>query len=143
MGYKQNSVVTGESFAIIRENINNNNAYFKEQIDNIPKLISGNVVFGTYVGDGEPEQIIELGFRPVAVEVYRNDGNQRDDGYAYGGLAIDGYPTQFTTDKKSIEIVDQGFKVFKDSSVSYERVFTNYQNYIFYYKAYIHGTIRG
>lgn len=53
----------------------------------------GQMVFGTYVGNGEPYQDIDLGFQPRALLVIGASGNMHDDVTGMmGGLAFPGHP---------------------------------------------------
>lgn len=97
------------------------------------------VVFGTYTGDGSTSRFINLGFTPVAVEVYTDTGKQAgatgglNNNY-YGGLALNGYPC-----RDVIEVVENGFNVFYDSKNS---SLSNNQGTVYYFKAYKNGTIQ-
>lgn len=103
------------------------------------KTTKSEVVFGTYTGNGSSERFIELGFTPVAVEVYMSDGLQTKTLAAsmdyYGGLAIKDYPCSYGT-HNIIQITDNGFYVYSNSYIS-----SNYTNEVFYFKAYKNGEI--
>lgn len=97
------------------------------------------VVFGTYTGDGSTSRFINLGFTPVAVEVYTDTGRQGGasgglNNCYYGGLALNGYPC-----RDVIEVVENGFNVFHDSKNSR---LSNNQGTVYYFKAYKNGTIQ-
>ena len=112
-----------------------------------------NVVFGVYEGNSSGRaRTINLGFRPAAVELWSEKGEQFDNkgnpsgtittssDYPYGGLAMDGYPTLgIGTSTYSINIVDTGFEVSyfntKVNGVS-KRSFTNKDGVRYYFKAY-------
>ena len=59
-----------------------------------------NIVFGIYTGDGTYDRTIDLGFEPVAVEIYCSDGTQQvywndtgyKQGYSAGGFALKNHP---------------------------------------------------
>ncbi len=153
MDYIENPVKAGESFSKIRNNINNNDAYFKASLDAVAIQMGSNIVFGTYVGNASSEyQDINIGMnaRPVAVEVYRMDGTQSlspsGNQCVYGGLAIDGHPCKYavsgTDTATAIEIIDNGFRVYSGtSSGARKNIFTNDTNTTYYYKAYMNGKI--
>lgn len=96
------------------------------------------VVFGTYTGDGSTSRFINLGFTPVAVEVYTYTGKQGGatggvNNHFLGGLALNGHPCY-----QIIEVVENGFNigVVDDSHKS------NQQGLVYYFKAYKNGTIQ-
>lgn len=64
---------------------------------------------GTYVGNGEASQLIQLGFKPKAVLVLGSNGNISDamDGRHYGGLALENQPVA-SYDHMILSIHDQG-----------------------------------
>ena len=111
-----------------------------------------NIVFGVYEGDDTADRLINLGFRPAAVEVYKRNGqfysSATGESATYGGLAIDGYPCvstdrlNITNPKKCIEIVDNGFMVnYTDSSTAgTTNARTNLELSIYYFKAYRKAT---
>ena len=106
--------------------------------DQIEKWDSkSDVVFGTYTGDGSASRFINLGFTPVAVEVYTYQGKQAGasggmNNEYYGGLALNGHPCY-----KIIEVVENGFNVAVDSDYK-----SNQQGLVYYFKAYKNGTIQ-
>ena len=123
-----------------------------QDIQTIHNLSNGtaddNIVFGVYEGNGRESRTINLGFKPAAVEVWSERGEQSytADGGAspYGGLAMDGYPTAgvgkdgFTT-IYSVSIVDNGFQVmYYNSRINNVvcRSCTNTDGVIYYFKAY-------
>ena len=92
------------------EVINNNFRTVKTELKSLADKIievDGNVVFGTYTGDGQAIQQINLGFTPAAIIIYGS--NYRDSNafmsYTNGALAFDGYAST------GIEIIENGFKV--------------------------------
>ena len=107
-----------------------------------------NIVFGVYEGNGRESRTINLGFRPAAVEVWSENGEQSytadSNANPYGGLAMDGYPTAgvgrdgFST-IYSISIVDNGFQVMhyntRIDNVTC-RSYTNLNGTTYYFKAY-------
>ena len=54
--------------------------------------LNNNPVIGTYVGDGESERVVNIGFRPAMVEVYNEFGQSLmmngEISYYYGGVAV-------------------------------------------------------
>lgn len=99
-------------------------------------------VTGTYTGNGEYEQFIDLGFTPSSVEVYTSNGKQytyngAGEGFS-GGLALNGqnctWQRAINTWITIISIVEGGFKVFYNVSNS-DGAKTNAANEVFYYKA--------
>ena len=107
------------------------------------------VIFGTYTGDGANSKIINLGFTPVAVEIWSSDGKQgyyNDYAhYSYGGLMFTNNP--ITCGELIVaEIVDGGFKIYShyeggiSSDLRYY-VNANENNDVYYFKAYKSGQI--
>lgn len=102
------------------------------------------VVFGTYTGDGvggaTTSRFINLGFTPVAIEIYDDSGEQGNSTTSStscsGGLALIGYPCDAGGGNNAIEITDNGFNV-----KYYDRARTNMNNYKYYFKAYKNGEI--
>ena len=133
-----------------------------QDIQTIHNLSNGgsaddNIVFGVYEGNGQKSRTINLGFKPAAVEVWSERGEQfykysfydKNRGniyysYPYGGLAIDGYPTaglgkDGSTTIYSVSIVDNGFEVmyYNGQINNIEcRSYTNADAVIYYFKAY-------
>ena len=71
------------------------------------------IVVGTFVGDGQPEQTIELGFTPLALLVENEEGQRGAEGYyRFGGLILPNQP------HKVGRIVTGGFSVY----YSYETI---------------------
>lgn len=121
----------------------------------INEIIDGKceIVVGSYVGkcelkEGETtSQIINLGFRPDAVEVYTSDGQQGTmwqwDGVyetrLYGGMALDKAPLQYTDGNVTyivIEITDNGF-ICRNRYFTHRRwISTCKKGTTYYYKAY-------
>lgn len=115
-------------------------------------------VFGTYTGNyvssdtTTAKQFINLGFTPVAVEVYRNDGWQAAGNpnslytWSYsGGFALRDSPCKviyLSTEDVMLEIVENGFNVYSgsksQSNVSYSWSLNTGEHY---FKAYKNGNI--
>ena len=122
-------------------------------IATIRDYINGHeVTFGTYVGQESPadyigtatSQVIDLGFKPVAVEIYAKDGKQSYYSvyysYCYGGLAMTDNPC-IMSNKICFEIVSNGFKVYswQVGNGSYNTdygCFLNDSGIEYYFKAY-------
>lgn len=131
--------------SVLQEWIPDNESTFKQFRDWINQVVSiintqedtmtnkTEVIFGTYTGNGNTSRFINLGFTPVAVEVYTNNGKQAGatggfNNYYYGGLALNGYPC-----KDVIEVTENGFNVFYNSG---KDILGNVQGMIYYFKAY-------
>lgn len=131
--------------SVLQEWIPNNESTFKKFRDWINQVVSiintqedtmtnkTEVIFGTYTGDGTASRFINLGFTPVAVEVYDKLGRQGGasgglNNYYYGGLALNGYPC-----RDVIEVVENGFNVFFDRE---NKGSSNVQGTVYYFKAY-------
>lgn len=98
----------------------------------LANAVLNSIVFGTYDGDGEAEQYIDLGFTPRAVEVYNSDGvpySGAGNGTLYGGLALPNNPSQ------AIEITEGGF-LAKYVERNGDRLFANGNGQTYKYKAY-------
>ena len=85
--------------------------------------ISKDYVVGTYTGNGNASQFIDLGFTPSAVFVTDVKGATYNPGsssysYYFGGLAIKDYPTIGST-TNIVEIVENGFNVYYTDSNAY------------------------
>lgn len=124
--------------------------------DKINEIIAGKceVVVGSYVGKCEAligevtAQEINLGFRPNAVEIFTNSGDQLNCyEYAalehkwYGGLALDGSPLCCDSGHEviyGIEITDNGFicRNYIFGKNYHDTVEICKQGTTYYYKAY-------
>lgn len=96
--------------------------------------------YGTYSGNGEESQFVELGFTPSAVYVARSDGSTARTGwtggygsYFYGGLALKNNDCRFWNssigDKPIVSIAENGFNVYcfehNVSGSGYAKIGTN------------------
>ena len=103
------------------------------------------ILFGTYVGNGEASRFINLGFTPVAVEVYATDGMQSFDNstphYYYGGLALKDNPCTTYNGDMIIKIEGKGFYV-ANADISNHDICTNTNNKKYYFKAFKNGEIK-
>lgn len=118
------------------ETINNNFSMVDEEMKSLADKIievDGNVVFGTYTGDGQAVQQINLGFTPAAIEVYHYTGMQIYHNGAryvcYGGLALENAPCN------AVEITANGFKVTYAENSNYN-YWSNLSGTSYYFKAY-------
>lgn len=77
---------------------------------------SKDYVIGTYTGDNQSRKTIRLGFKPSAVIIVANTGGMARSQTVYGGMAT---PTSDmkNSNRVAIEIVDDGFAVFRDSQI--------------------------
>ena len=97
------------------------------------------VYCGSYDGNGNASQDINLGFRPKAVLLLQQDNNlvylgNNSGNYCYGGLFFDGGPLIFNFSDMNItcaEVTDNGFKVYQHSDRQYTGSSTN-ENYATY-----------
>lgn len=95
---------------VLHENFNSDN----QKID---KALSQktSVTFGTYAGNGAAYQSIHLGFTPKILYTCTKSGlagSATGSGYSYGGLCTREHPVALES-RTVVEIVDNGFKVFK------------------------------
>jgi hypothetical protein len=152
MAFELPAISENKGFDEIQEKVNNN---FQSVEDKFRQIIAEGVIFGTYKGsyvngnESTRTQFINLGFTPVAVEVYGTTGKQY---YEYdnvngvwhfcdGGLALKNHPcTLMGID--AIKIVENGFEVSYYASTSsggWGRITTNSGTH--YFKAYKIGSI--
>ena len=78
-------------------------------------------VSGTFIGDGQSSQFINLGFTPKAVLVVGQDGSTHyNEGHAYhyGGLAITGGPSKTRDGLTVLSVEHNGFTVYYQSGGS-------------------------
>lgn len=86
-------------------------------------VAKGDVVLGTYTGDGAASRTIVLGFRPSAVVLLTKHGyTGNPSSYQGGGLALDGYPIIEIGGGSVLTIVATGFMVYY---VSAAKIITN------------------
>lgn len=105
----------------------------------IPTIISG-----TYTGDGNESQFIDLGFTPSAVVITRKDGatytTYANEATLWGGIATKDSPCAWwhATEQKdypTITIENGGFRVYKSTPYGTVHIQTN-DNYHYNYIAY-------
>ena len=89
---------------------------------------------GTYTGNGETSQFINLGFTPKAVLVFPQDALVSRNPYPVGALALQGYKA-FNDASDILEIISNGFQVYYFEK-SYGGCFTNVSNYSYFYLAF-------
>ena len=94
------------------------------------------IIHGTYTGDGNSQRLINLGERPRAVLLMTNNGlTFSANNVIYGGLATRDTPCITTgsgSEEKVIEIVDNGFNVFKTNYST-----SNYSGMVYNYVAFL------
>lgn len=99
------------------------------------------ILSGTYVGNGEEDRFINLGFTPVAVEIYTSYGmqyyNPGSHPQVLGGCAVSGKPCNYNG-TNAIEVVSNGFKVYFDN----ENIYTNKLNITYHFIAFKNGEIK-
>ena len=89
------------------------------------------LVVGSYTGDGADGRIVELGFTPKSVLIFRKDGMAgSSNSYVYGGMVLETLPLQ-TSSYVAAKIVDNGFEVY----LPYDRICINVSGQIYYYWA--------
>lgn len=127
----------------------------KEILDGITSEQKGkwdeksDVVFGVYTGDGESERMIDLGFEPAAVVVYRKDGWQsagsNGGGTSYaGGLALRNYASVQSsgTGYEIVSVCENGFTVYNRSiGGTSADIGSNTSGKTYYFVAYKNGGI--
>ena len=90
------------------------------------------IVVGTYTGNGEDSRVINLGFQPKAVFLFREDGvtcSGEAGSATYGGLFYPGCRLGFGS-TICAEVVSNGFRVYTKSYVR-----TNSSGTVYYYLA--------
>ena len=151
--YEREPVVTDGGFGSLQGNLNANFGYIEDAFDNVDKAIGTAIIFGTYTGNGQNSQSVDVvvdGQRvePKAVEVYRADGVQNyfqgNYLYYYGGFVIDGEPCVTTFNDPVLSIIPTGFLVYRNNNIFEHEysVSTNENGVKYYYKAYVNGTIQ-
>lgn len=116
-----------------------------ESIDNINEKMT-KFITGKYTGNGDQSRTISLGFRPLAVFVfYQNGGtyikNLNDTNFSMGGLAVQGSPA-YDPDVSSniVSITPTGFTVYylqiRNEEKKVRAVATNFDGYIYNYIAF-------
>lgn len=103
---------------VLREDFNEDNQKIEAALKTIPQL-----VMGTYTGNGEPTQFIDLGFTPQALYVAASDGMSfrsiSGTNQLCGGLVFRGEPALDTYRQRLIlEICENGFRVTYNVDVS-------------------------
>lgn len=118
------------------EDFNDNSDKIDEAL---AKLTAGmpKIVCGTYTGNGAASQTIELGFTPKAVLVVTTYGQMQSSPYYNGGLAVTDNPVKMgSTGHKVVEIIENGFNVYHNTTVSSSQyVFANANTLLYHYLA--------
>ena len=90
----------------------------KEYLENALAGARVKIATGTYTGNGQASQFIDLGFTPKAVLVLSFDGRllvfMGNAHYCYGGLALTGHPAACNYNNNEVNIVsivEGGFNV--------------------------------
>lgn len=122
-------IENGQQFGTVRKNINDNFQQLDDEIKNTANTIKsdGIVVFGTYIGDGAESRNINLGFEPVAVEVFNVE--TVDAGSI--GIALRNSPSNLSSSYTNIEINSSGFTVFCPNTSYQGRSNINKRHYHF------------
>jgi len=99
------------------------------------KAIKELVVVGTYMGNGEASQTIQLGFMPRAVFAVNSDGKISDNYRCYAGLVVTGHNMVNSRDEEILTLTGSGFTVYymSDSNSMVPR--TNDKNTVYNYVA--------
>ena len=115
--YQLHSWVPGDKF--LRAEMNENFA----KLDGASRVSTG-----SYVGDGQEDRTVALGFTPRLVLVMDQVGWLRQSNDSYGGLAVPGVPALYTyasTGYETVAVVEGGFRVHDKEVVSRLWVRTN------------------
>lgn len=81
----------------------------------VPKqYVDAKIVAGSYTGDNAVTRLISLGKTPIAVFVYPTNGISVSR--SSSGLAVTNAPAYGDNDYMTVQIVQNGFNVFRDSS---------------------------
>ena len=93
------------------------------------------VVVGTYMGNGEASQSIQLGFMPRAVFAVNSEGKISDNYRCYAGLVVTGHNMVNSRDEEILTLTGSGFTVYymSDSNSMVPR--TNDKNTVYNYVA--------
>ena len=111
----------------------------KGQASGLASLDSGgnpvekSFVSGTYTGNGEASRLIDLGFTPSSVLVFRNTGTTASSGATqeiYGGLATPGVAAVATGPATALSVETNGFNVYTSGYAK-----TNASSYVYTYMA--------
>ena len=99
----------------------------------IPKIVSG-----TYTGNGAASKLVNIGFTPKVVYVITQDGYSHTTNMIFGGMALPDSPAKLDTGSDeflAVSIVDQGFRVYYDSSNNYYKAYANIKDRVYHYLA--------
>ena len=92
------------------------------------------IVVSSYTGDGAAERFIDLGFTPTAVIVAQNGSFDKGTYGGYGGFAVSGSPAKHAN-KTLVEIIENGFRVYNESTSSTTDRHTNQSGFFYNYMA--------
>ena len=119
-----------ETDRVLMEDFNADNQKIEEALGTIPQII-----VGSYTDNDELSRTIDLGITPKMVLVVRSDGWSNSGMAATGGMAFPGIPVQYSN-AIALEIVDQGFRVYRDKLMySYYVIDCNISTYSYRYMA--------
>ena len=106
--YKLNLIETSDPFSPgpLNENAEKTETELAALDSRVTMLEAKYIVFGTYTGDGEISQFIELGFTPKAVLVHHVAIQ------FYTALALIEQPSNSGGGRNSLEIVENGFNAY-------------------------------
>ena len=116
------------------EDFNSDNAKIDAAIKAAEAAVTAaaQLYFGTYAGNNASSRDITLGFTPKALIVTTSYAMFRDaTNSVYGGIAGPGYPCTATSGY-AVQIIDNGFRVFYNTS---GKAYTNNSGYTYYYIA--------
>ena len=116
-----------------REDFNADNAAIDAALKSVSDA-SPEIVFGTYTGNGNASQGINLGRTPKIVLVEPAGGQRVLNNTIYGGLAAQGSPAKYSM-RNVVYITDDGFRVITDTPTSGYSINTNESGTKFHYLA--------
>lgn len=146
MAYTENPILEGKDFESISNDINENFNIINNEINS-----RNEVIFGYYIGDySAPDskyysstRVIDFGFTPICVELWRGDGDALSVFYAdsldvsYIGIATTGSPAK-GPGGTMFSIVNNGISVISKKDIDAIRFFTKCNDYgvKYFFKAY-------
>lgn len=98
-----NDKVTTESLNASLATINSKLEALDDADDATMDAVNDLIVVGTYQGNGETSQFVNLGFTPRALLTTRSDGRISQGNYIYGGFVLPGMASS------TVSITDNGF----------------------------------
>ena len=130
--YQLNQWEPSDSF--LRADFNEDNAKLEAALTGKCEML-----WGPYVGDGQEEHFISLGFTPKAVLVVSSNGNMVSGINLQGGLAVEGAPVAYksgSTYQPVLEIAEGGFKVYYKKIGTSAQICSNSSGVTFHYIAF-------